>query len=159
MRLLSLPCILWSFDMFSVVTMCRAQPSPSTQNMNQGGLPYRIANAPDFDTEELSKLYDYFDVYSLPIKTLYSQVHWTSHGAIPLPDHIIDRFQDGKVMALMGYEVDQVRDDPVTGEEVSVPITWAYNHHYIAVRKNDTCQKRVAVTVFALTRRYSVNFW
>lgn len=104
----------------------------SSQNMNQGGLPYRIANAPDFDTDELSKTYEYFDVYSKPIKTLYSQVHWTSHGNLALPDDVIDRYQDDKVMALMGYEVDQVmvNDD---GNEVSVPITWAYNHHYIAV--------------------------
>jgi hypothetical protein len=101
--------------------------------MNQGGLPYRISNAPNFDTDELSKSYEYFDMYSLPIKTLYSQVHWTSHGPIKFPDHIIERFQDGKVMALMGYEVDQVRIDPETGREESVPITWAYNHHYMVV--------------------------
>ena len=36
-------------------------------------------------------------------------------------------------MALMGYEVDRVRNDPTTGKEVSVPITWAYNHHYMVV--------------------------
>ena len=104
-----------------------------SQNMNQGGVPYRIANAPTYDIEELAKSYEYFDVYSLPIKTLYSEVHWTSHGNQPLPDALTKRFEN-KVMALMGYEVDQVRTDPETGEEVSMPITWAYNHHYMAVR-------------------------
>ncbi|KAL3928147.1 MAG: hypothetical protein SGARI_005125 [Bacillariaceae sp.] len=82
--------------------------------MNQGGLPYTIANAPTYDTEELSKSYEYFDVYSLPIKPLYSEVHWTSHGHLPLPDEVIQRFENGKVMALMGYEVDQVLEQPVT---------------------------------------------
>jgi hypothetical protein len=112
----------------------------TTKNMmmNQGGLPYTISNAPNYDTEQLSQRYQYFDVYSLPIQSLYSQVHWTSHGSIPLPLHIIRRFQNGTVMALMGYEVDQVRNDPITGQEVSVPITWTYNHHYMAVRKVTT---------------------
>jgi hypothetical protein len=106
--------------------------------MNRGGLPYTISNAPNYDTEQLSQRYKYFDVYSLPIQSVYSQVHWTSHGSIPLPLHIIQRFQNGTVMALMGYEVDQVRNDPITGQEVSVPITWTYNHHYMAVSKVTT---------------------
>jgi hypothetical protein len=52
-----------------------------------------------------------------------------------LPDHIIERFANGKVMAMRGYEVDQVRTiltEEGEEEEVSVPITWAYNHHYIS---------------------------
>jgi hypothetical protein len=106
--------------------------------MNRGGLPYTISNAPNYDTEQLSQRYQYFDMYSLPIQSVYSQVHWTSHGSIPLPLHIIRRFQNGTVMALMGYEVDQVRNDPITGLEVSVPITWTYNHHYMAVSKVTT---------------------
>ena len=32
-------------------------------------------------------------------------------------------------MAVTGYEVDQVRVTD-SGEEIPVPITWAYNHHY-----------------------------
>lgn len=119
----------------AAVASCNAAEGSDNEsrNMNQGGLPYTISNAPTFDTEELSKNYEYFDMYSLPIKTLYSQVHWKSHGPIKFPDHIVERFDDGKVMALMGYEVDQVRNDPVTGEEVSVPLTWTYNHHYMVV--------------------------
>ena len=44
----------------------------------------------------------------------------------------------GKVMAITGYEQDQVMVTP-TGQpgvnpsrDVSVPINWAYNHHYMA---------------------------
>jgi Stress up-regulated Nod 19 len=100
--------------------------------MNQGGLPYRIANAENFDTENLAATTEFFDVYSLPIRSIYSQVHWTGHGDIPIPSDVVDRFSHGKAMAVVGYEVDQVRVDEKTGEEVSVPITWAYNHHYMA---------------------------
>jgi hypothetical protein len=108
----------------------------SAKNMNQGGLPYQIANAETFDTEYLAANTTYFDVYSLPIRTLYSQVHWTGHGDIPLPPAIVEGFSNGKVLAMVGYEVDQVRLDEATGEEVSVPISWAYNHHYCAYLYN-----------------------
>lgn len=104
--------------------------------MNQGGLPYQIANAETFDTDKLAVNTTYFDVYSLPIRTLYSQVHWTSHGDISLPPEIVEQFSNGEVLAMVGYEVDQVRTDDTTGEEVSVPISWAYNHHYCAYLYN-----------------------
>eukprot|EP00980_Cylindrotheca_fusiformis_P031435 scaffold26366_cov117-Cylindrotheca_fusiformis.AAC.6 len=96
--------------------------------MNKGG-DYKIANSDTFDTNYKGR--EYFDVYSKAIKTLYSQVHWQGHGNIPLPDDIIERFAGGKLMAVTGYEVDQVRRTE-SGEEVPVPITWAYNHHYCA---------------------------
>ena len=41
----------------------------------------------------------------------------------------------GKVMAITGYEQDQVMVDPVgqpglhPERDISVPINWAYNHH------------------------------
>ena len=61
-------------------------------------------------------------------------------GDHPLPDEIIKRF-DGKIMAITGYEQDQVLVDPVgqpgvnPSEDLSVPINWAYNHHYmVAIR-------------------------
>ena len=44
----------------------------------------------------------------------------------------------GKVMAITGYEQDQVMVSPVgqpgvnPDKDVSVPINWAYNHHYMA---------------------------
>ena len=50
----------------------------------------------------------YFDVYSPTIKTLYSQVFWKSLEPVPLPADVVRRF-DGKAMAVVGYEVDQVR--------------------------------------------------
>ncbi|CAJ1924746.1 unnamed protein product [Cylindrotheca closterium] len=97
------------------------------KNMNQGGR-YKIANSETFDTEYADDR-EYFDVYSKPIKTLYSQVHWISHRNIKLPQEIVERFEGGKLMAVTGYEVDQVRITD-SGEEIPVPITWAYNHHY-----------------------------
>lgn len=45
-------------------------------------------------------------------------------------------------MAITGYEVDQVRQLE-GGEEVSVPITWAYNHHYSAKVLNSKKAKLV----------------
>jgi hypothetical protein len=124
-----------NIDTFATVATTTTSNTTKKMMMNQGGLPYRISNAPNYDTGELANLYEYFDVYSLPIRTLYSQVHWTSHGPIPLPSHIVKRFQQqDKVMAVMGYEVNQVRLDPHTGQEDSVPLTWAYNHHYMVVR-------------------------
>jgi hypothetical protein len=56
-------------------------------------------------------------------------------GLNALPDHIVQRFA-GKVMAITGYEQDQVLVDPVghpgvnPDKDVSVPINWAYNHHF-----------------------------
>ncbi|CAJ1925741.1 unnamed protein product [Cylindrotheca closterium] len=96
-------------------------------NMNQGD--YKIANSETFATDYHN--HEYFEFYSKPIETVYSQVHWISHGNMPLPQEIVDRFANGKLMAITGYEVDQVRIDEASGEEVSVPITWAYNHHYV----------------------------
>ena len=46
---------------------------------------------------------------------------------VKLPQNIINRYK-GKIMAMVGYEQDQVfRTDK---GDVSVPITWSYNHHY-----------------------------
>eukprot|EP00944_MAST-04C_sp_MAST-4C-sp1_P011412 g11412.t1 len=69
---------------------------------------------------------EYFDVYSPKISTLYSQVYWTRMDKVELPANIVKRF-DGKTMAVVGFEVDQV----FKGEtDVSVPINVAYNHHF-----------------------------
>jgi hypothetical protein len=64
-----------------------------------------------------------------PITHLYAQVWWKSLPVEPLPAELIQRF-DGKAMAIMGYEVDQVRKTPQG--DVSVPINMAYNHHHDA---------------------------
>jgi hypothetical protein len=74
---------------------------------------------------------EFFDLYSNPFTTLYSQVYWTQLGAVPLPPHIVSRFAGGKVMALTGWEADQVlKGAGPNGTDVSVPITWSYNHHH-----------------------------
>lgn len=71
----------------------------------------------------------------------YGQVRWRVHDDIPLPDRVVRRFADGRVMAVVGYEVDQVlerRDgeDEHDFDDFRVPITWAYNHHYGAFLQN-----------------------
>jgi len=67
-----------------------------------------------------------FDAYHGPINTTYSQVWWTS-STDSIPPDIVKRF-DGKVMAIVGIEMDQVRRTPE--DDVSVPISLAYNHHH-----------------------------
>lgn len=90
-----------------------------------------------FNTDYASKGHEYFDVWAPEIATHYAEVFWTDQGNQPLPEHIVKRFA-GKVMAITGYEQDQVMVTP-TGQpgvnpdqDVSVPINWAYNHHYMA---------------------------
>eukprot|EP00854_Cymbomonas_tetramitiformis_P024993 gene24993-30473_t len=131
-------------------------------NMNEGGLPYSISNPPgsspgwkgtpgvystDFNSNVAGKV-DHFDVYG-EVRTKYSQVYWTRNTPINLPPELVERFK-GKVMAITGYEVDQVtHSGPMVGSttvgdvlggfscypdcadsDKSVPIYHAYNHHY-----------------------------
>merc|ERR1711871_396136 len=56
----------------------------------------------------------------------YGMVYWTQMDTVPLPDDIVQRFAN-KTIAITGYEMDQVLHDGS-----SVPINWAYNHHYVA---------------------------
>lgn len=109
----------------------------ASENMN--GNDYKVANSDQHPTNYHND--EYFEVYSPPIKTLYSQVFWKMQDPVPLPEHVQKRFAN-KIMAVTGTEVDQVR---VTkeGEEVSVPITWAYNHHYCAWLSNSKRAKLV----------------
>ncbi len=48
-----------------------------------------------------------FDVYHGPITSTYSQVWWTA-DTNDIPPEIVERF-DGKVMAMVGVEMDQVK--------------------------------------------------
>ena len=132
--------------------------------MNKGGIPYSISNPPDStqnwvgtpgeystDFEIGSKdTLDHFDVYG-EVQTVYSQVYWTRNNPINLPPEIVERFR-GKIMAITGYEVDQVthpgthKESTTTannlggfscypdcdGDDKSIPIYHAYNHHYFA---------------------------
>jgi len=88
-----------------------------------------------FNDDYASKGHEYFDVWSPEIATTYGENFWTDMGLHAIPDEIVKRF-DGKVMAITGYEQDQVLVDPVgqpgvhPARDVSVPINWAYNHHY-----------------------------
>ncbi|KAK3262691.1 hypothetical protein CYMTET_28467 [Cymbomonas tetramitiformis] len=70
---------------------------------------------------------EYFDLYSPPIVSLYSQVFWKGLPPVPLPADVVERYA-GKGMAVVGFEMDQVRRT-ATGD-VSVPISVAYNHHF-----------------------------
>jgi hypothetical protein len=85
---------------------------------------------------------EYFEVYSQPITTLYSQVcsirrmrhapfiwhtdanfpqvWWAPLAPSPLPEDIVQRYA-GKGMAIVGFEVDQVRK--TLAGDVSVPIS------------------------------------
>ena len=65
-------------------------------------------------------------MYHGPIKSRYSEIFWTSISN-DLPPEIVRRF-DGKVMAIVGIEMDQVRR--TADGDVPVPITVAYNHHH-----------------------------
>lgn len=65
-----------------------------------------------------------FDVYSPPIRSLYSQVFWKGLPPVPLPPEVVERYR-GKGMAVLGFEVDQVRRTPQG--DVSVPINVAYS--------------------------------
>ena len=90
-----------------------------------------------FNDDYASKGYDYFDVWAPEISTHYGEVFWTDQHDQPLPPAIVARFK-GKAMAIQGYEQDQVIVSPKGSPGVhpeldtSVPINWAYNHHYMA---------------------------
>lgn len=96
--------------------------------------------------------HEYFDVWGPEIATRYGDVFWTDQGNQPLPGSIVERFK-GKAIAITGYEMDQVMVSP-TGHpgknpdlDVSVPINWAYNHHYMFwVTGEHSEMRRVAVS-------------
>ena len=110
---------------------------------------------------------EYFEVYSPLISTRYGQVFWAQMDPVALPTEIITRFQN-KTMAIVGYEVDQVRRIPITvdnedtsdddddqqqqqqqWQDISVPITHAYNHHYIASIHNQDMGQMQSVSMSA----------
>ena len=61
---------------------------------------------------------EHFDVYG-KVQTSYSQVYWTRNTPINLPPELVERF-DGKVMAITGYEVDQVTHSGEKNQETVV---------------------------------------
>ena len=74
---------------------------------------------------DVNKNAEYFDVYSPPITSKYAETYWTMMAPVLLPQKIIDRFNN-KVMAIIGYETDQVfheQSDIYGKNDESVPIT------------------------------------
>ena len=109
----------------------------ATKNMNAGP-SYLFDNpkldaATQFDTDFAAKNLEYFEVYAGPIETRYGEVFWSGLPEVPLPADIVARFK-GKAIAIVGYEEDQVvkAEDAGAAEDVPVPITAVYNHHYVA---------------------------
>ena len=110
----------------------------TSANMNGDYLVASGGKTPvQYNDDYGSRGQEYFDVWAPEMATQYAQVFWTSQGTLPLPADIVERFK-GKVIAITGYEQDQVMVTP-TGhpgvnpdQDVSVPINWAYNHHYMA---------------------------
>ena len=95
---------------------------------------------------------NYFDVWAPEIATHYGEVFWTDQHNQPLPNDIVKKF-DGQVIAIVGYEVDQVMVHPVgqpgqnPEQDVSVPVNWAYNHHYMMwMTGNFSSLKKMPVT-------------
>ena len=140
--------------MWLLLLLFSFEPSHSI-NMNQNGLPYQISNAigpynTDLEALKNGRKVEHFDVYG-EVRTLFSQVYWTTNNPINLPKELVDRFK-GKIMAITGYEVDQVtHSGPQIGSttdskklggfscypdcsdtDTSIPLYNAYNHHYFS---------------------------
>jgi hypothetical protein len=96
--------------------------TPNATN-TQWLFPRYYREYPDLPTES-------FDVYSPLISHLYSQVFYKGLPPVKLPDDIVSKY-DTKVMAVVGFELDQVRVDS-HGNERSVPMNAVYNHHFEA---------------------------
>lgn len=122
-RFLGVACAAWA--------VLGSDPTPD--NMNGDYILSETPNA--HDTQKLFPTHfkDYprpvesFELYSPPIVSLYSQVFWKGLDPVDLPEEIVKKY-DGKGMAVVGFEMDQVRRTP--DGDVSVPITVAYNHHF-----------------------------
>ena len=109
---------------------------------------YALSRTPGQDPSKFPKSYaaypggaDFFDVYSPPIRSQYSEVYWAPLAPVPLPADVVARFS-GKGMAIVGFETDQVRKTPQG--DVQVPINVAYNHHHDAYFTGRIVQARLA---------------
>ena len=121
-------------ELFVATLSLLSRVTADTPNMNGPNL-YGIANpnmsSGYFSTNftDITPNVEYMDLYSAPITSRYAGIYWTMMPVIPLPKDIVSRFNN-KVMAITGYEMDQVIVHP-NGTEESVPCTWSYNHHYV----------------------------
>lgn len=101
----------------------------SDANMN-AGVRYTIANpAVGHEGRTQSFIGEWFEVYTAPVKSRYSQVVWKNLGDVSLPEEIRERFR-GKIMAITGWEADVVRK--TSSGDVPVPCYQSYNHHLTA---------------------------
>lgn len=89
---------------------------------------YLLAPTPNGSTSWSTSFKDYpggvesFEFYAGPISSTYGEVFWTGLPKVDLPSDIVERFR-GKGMAVVGFEVDQVRKTPEG--DVSLPINLA----------------------------------
>ena len=108
------------------------QQAPTTDaNMNG---KYKLARTPNATAGNWSTSFkdypggvEYFEFYTGPVTSTYSEVFWTPLPEVNLSAALIQRFKN-KAMAVVGIEADQVRR--TKDGDVSVPINVAYNHHY-----------------------------
>lgn len=84
---------------------------------------------------------EFFDIRSPNITTRYSQCFWDGLEPVNLPADVVARYA-GKGMAIVGFEMDQVRE--TADGDVSVPITVAYNHHFEATIIGEAARFRKA---------------
>jgi hypothetical protein len=114
-----------------------AKITPTTEENMNG--EYRLAQTPKQKGKPTwsTSFKDYpnggvesFTIYAGPINSTYGEVFWKALPEVNLPADLVARFK-GKGMAVVGFEADQVRRGAgPNGEDVSVPINVAYNHHY-----------------------------
>jgi len=98
-------------------------------NMNTG-VRYTIANPlTGHEGQAQNFTGDFFEVYTPPLRSRYSEVFWQQLPAVSIPEAIRTRYHN-KIMAVTGWEVDVVRKTP--SGDVSVPCFESYNHHYTA---------------------------
>jgi len=108
-----------------VTTLVTTLVAGATTHMNQD-VEYLVANALHGKPRDF--VGEFFEVYSLPIRSRYSEVFWHQMEAVPLPAWIVERFNESTAMAVTGFEVDVVRRS--NAGDVPVPCTESYNHHY-----------------------------
>ena len=112
-------------------------PGAASPNMNGDYILTRTPQAGDTKAKFPTHFADYpslgldavesFDVYSPSVSSLYSQVFWKGLPPVDLPAHVVEKYR-GRGMAIVGFELDQVRRTPQG--DVSLPMTFAYNHHF-----------------------------
>eukprot|EP01047_Picozoa_sp_COSAG01_P001690 COSAG01_NODE_40_length_32708_cov_25.641234_5_plen_866_part_00 len=102
--------------------------TPQREQLNPG-VVYRVANT-EGQFYMGGEGQEYFDVYTPPIRTRYSEVYWTTMPPVPLPVEMVRKY-DGRVMALTGHEVNVIRRHG-NGSETDVPCYDSYNHHFVA---------------------------